>query len=138
MLVCRDPAIAMEAVMTKQQYHRIEPIRSWRKDRQVTLQQWTESGTDSRGHSTGSWGDLAADSTVWAAIEPLTSNTAEYVHQLYAEATHRVLIDYRSDVTRGMRLVYGSRTLWIGHVKNIGEDDVILELMCAEGEPYGD
>jgi SPP1 family predicted phage head-tail adaptor len=123
--------------MARQKYKRTEPVAIWRKDRQFTLQEWTETGTSDRGHSEGSWGNLATDPTVWASIEPLNTTTAEYAHQLYAEATHRVLIDYRTDVTRGMRVVYGSRTLDIGHVTEVGDARVTLELMCRESDPYG-
>ena len=123
---------------TGNNYKTARPIAAWRKDRQVTIQEWTESSTSGRGHTQGTWGNLDTDPTVWAAVEPLSTNTAEYAHQLYAQATHRVLIDYRSDITRGMRLVYGTRTLWIGHVKDVGEDQITLELLCSEGDPYGD
>lgn len=124
--------------MAKQRYKRAEPLQAWRKNRQVTLQAWSETGTDSRGHSTGSWGNLAGNATVWASVQPLTTRTAEYAHQLYAQATHRVLIDYRSDIKRGMRVVYGSRTLHIGHITELMDSRTVLELLCSEGDPYGD
>jgi len=122
--------------VTRTPYHRAEPIAPWRKNRQVTLQVWTETGTSDRGHSDGSWGDLDTNATVWASVQPITTRTAEYAHQLYAQATHRVLIDYRTDVTRGMRVVYGERVLDIGHVTEVSDGRTTLELICSEGDPY--
>jgi len=105
------------------------------KDRLVTLQEWTETGTDDRGHTEGSWGNLAANATEWVGIKPLTARTAEYAHQLFTEATHQVRMDYRADVTKEFRLLYGSRALHIGHVINIDEANIMLELLCVEGDP---
>ena len=108
------------------------PVPIWKKDRQVTLQQFVETGTDSRGKPTGDWEDLATAPTVWASVEPLNVRPAEYARQLYAEATHRIFIDWRSDVTAAMQLVYGTRTFHIGSAINVHEANVALELLCTE------
>jgi SPP1 family predicted phage head-tail adaptor len=113
-------------------YVQATPTPIWRKDRQVTIQQFAQTGTDGRGQAQGEWEDLDTSATVWASIEPLTVRTAEYARQLYSQATHRVFIDYRSDVTASMRLVYGSRVLAIGAVVNMHEANVTLELLCTE------
>jgi SPP1 family predicted phage head-tail adaptor len=112
----------------------IQPIPTpiWRKDRQVTIQQFASVGTGPRGEPLGEWENLNQAPTVWASIEPLTVRTAEYARQLYSEATHRVFVDYRSDVTAAMRLVYGGRTFHIGSVINMHEANVTLELLVTE------
>jgi SPP1 family predicted phage head-tail adaptor len=117
------------------QYRTPTATPAWKKDRQVTIQAFTQASQDGRGQPTGSWGNLATDPTVWASVEPLNVRTSEYAHQLYAQATHRVFIDYRSDVTKAMRLLYGTRYLYVGHLINVGERNVTLELLCVEGDP---
>ena len=113
-------------------YVQATPTPIWRKDRQVTLQRFAEIGTDNRGQPLGNWEDLTTAPTVWASIEPLTVRTTEYARAIYSLATHRVFIDYRSDVTAAMRLVYGSRVFAIGSVINMHEANVTLELLCTE------
>ena len=113
-------------------YFQSTPTPIWRKDRQVTIQRFVQSGADGRGQPTGVWEDLETAATVWASVEPLTVRTAEYARQLYSQATHRVFIDWRSDVTAAMRLVYGSRILAIGAAVNMHEANVTLELLCTE------
>jgi len=114
------------------QYLQPIPTPIWRKDRQVTIQQFAESGTDELGQPLGEWEDVDAAATVWASIEPLTVRTAEYARQLYEQATHRVFIDYRDDVTVKMRLLYGMRVFHVGAAVNVHEANVTLELLCSE------
>jgi SPP1 family predicted phage head-tail adaptor len=108
------------------------PTAIWRKDRQVVIQRFAEIGTDGRGQPLGTWENLTVTPTVWASIEPLTVRTTEYARAIYSLATHRVFIDYRSDVTASMRLVYGSRVFAIGSAINMHEANVTLELLCTE------
>ena len=110
------------------------PTPIWRKDRQVTIQRFDQLGTDGRGQPIGEWIDVAEAPVVWASVEPLNVRTAEYARSLYSEATHRVFIDFRSDVTTSYRLLYGSRVLHIGAVVNPHEANVTLELLCTEGD----
>lgn len=114
------------------QYTIPTPTAIWRKDRQVTLQRFVESGTDGRGQPIGDWENLTTAPTVWASIEPLTVRTTEYARAIFSLATHRIFIDYRSDVTAAMRIVYGSRVFAIGSVINMHEANVTLELLCTE------
>ena len=110
------------------------PTAIWRKDRQVTIQRFDQMGSDGRGQPIGEWIDVAAAPIVWASVEPLNVRTAEYARSLYSEATHRVFVDYRSDVTTACRLLYGTRVLHIGAVVNLHEANVTLELLCTEGD----
>lgn len=118
--------------MASDSYIQPTPTPIWRKDRQVTLQRFVESGTDGRGQPLGDWENLTDTPTVWASVEPLTVRTAEYARAIYNLATHRVFIDYRSDVDAGMRVVYGSRVFAIGSAINMHEANVTLELLCTE------
>lgn len=114
------------------QYVQPVPTPIWRKDRRITLQQFAATGTDGRGQAVGEWEDLDTAAHVWASIEPLTVRTAEYARQLYSQATHRVFIDYRADVTTALRILYGTRVFHIGAAINMHEANVTLELLCTE------
>lgn len=98
-------------------------------NKQVTIQAFTQTGTDVRGQATGDWEDVA---TVWAAVQPLTGRWAEYARQLWESATFRVLINYRDDVTSACRLLFGERVFAIGVVINQEERNHTLELLCTE------
>ena len=105
------------------------PITSRSLRHVCTLQTYTSTGTDGRGQPTGSWGDTAE---VRCRIKPLGGRNAEYANQLYAAATHEILMRYRSDVTRTNRLVLGSRIFTIGSVQSVDELDRWLRLMVKE------
>jgi SPP1 family predicted phage head-tail adaptor len=116
------------------------PIRyrqSKRMRTQITLQQWTETGTDAHGQPEGAWADLPNTPRIWAHVQPVTGRVAEYTRQLYELTTHRVTIDYRSDMTRHMRVKLGSRYLYIGHILDLDELNITMELLCVEGDAYG-
>jgi len=124
--------------LARQRYSPRVSLHPDRKRTQVTLQEWTESDVDGHGQPTGSWGNLDSDAAVWAEVLPVSGRIAEYAHQLYSQATHRVMIDYRSDVTTRMRLKLGtSRYLYIGHVRDLEELGITLELLCVEGDMHG-
>ncbi len=114
-------------------------LRPERKATRITLQEWTESESspDDYGQPVGSWDDLDSDPDAWAEVKPISGRIAEYARQLYAEATHRVMIDYRSGMTRDMRVKLGSRYLYIGHIRDLDELGITLELLCREGDPHG-
>lgn len=105
------------------------PITSRSLRHVCTLQAFTQSSTDARGQPVGSWVD---GDTIYARINPLGGRNAEYANQLYADATHEILIRYRSDITRSHRLVLGSRTFTIGSVQNVNELNRWLRLLCKE------
>jgi len=98
-------------------------------NKQVTVSQFASTGADARGQATGDWEDV---DTVWAAVQPLTGRWAEYARQLCEHATYRVLINYRADVTSGMRLSCGQRVLYIETAIDQGENGHTLELLCTE------
>ena len=93
------------------------------------LQTFTATETDNRGQPVGDWD---ATATVRLKIEPLTSRTAEYAHQLYELATHVLWLRYRSGVTSSQRLVVGSRVFNFGYVENVEESGRWLRILASE------
>jgi SPP1 family predicted phage head-tail adaptor len=112
----------------------VEPLRTEQKPHQVTIQE-RGAGTSGRGQPSGAWANLAADPTIWVGIKPLSLRQVELANQVFSEATHLVEADYRSDLVKEQRLQFGSRYFYIGHVKDIEEQNVKLEMLVVEGDP---
>lgn len=96
---------------------------------QVTLQRFTQTGTDDRNRPVGTWEDVA---TLYAEVKPLTGRLAEYAHEMWESATLRVTINYRSDVTSADRFDFNGRQLAIGTVQNLDEANHTLVCLCTE------
>ncbi len=73
----------------------------------VTLQAVTRT-PDGGGGFTESWSDLADAPTVYAAIRPLSGAEVFRFRQVSTEATHRIVIRYRADLTPARRIVHAS------------------------------
>lgn len=95
----------------------------------VTLQEFVVSSTDGRGQPVGAWTDRL---TMRANINPIGPRDAELVSQLYHEASHVVMMHYHSAVTREKRLRFNGRTLAIGYVGNLSEENRVLRVLCSE------
>lgn len=89
------------------------------------------------------YGQVSVSTTAWATgittrakIEQLSGNESVIARQIYANATHRVTIDYNSTLasTGGARraVVFGSRFLHIGAVINPDLENRQLQLLCGE------
>ncbi len=99
-----------------------------RLDRRVKLQAQLRT-SDGAGGVTVAWSDVV---TVWASIEPASGREAYAAQQLQGRVTHQVRMRYRSGVTTGMRLVYGTRAFDIqSAVDEKGEGRSLL-LTCEE------
>ena len=106
----------------------------------VTVKQHKiETGTT--GYDT--FGQVSPSSTAWqtvvitrAAIEQLSGNEAVVARQIYANASHRVKVDYNATLasTGGSRrqVVFGTRSLHIGAVLNPDLENFELHLLCGE------
>lgn len=97
----------------------------------VTIQSPKES-RDDFGGARAEWFDVA---TVWAKVEPLGGTEVAELKKtgaLYAEATHKVTVRYRSDVTEKMRIVKGDRVFDIASIVNTDERNRELVMMCGE------
>lgn len=97
----------------------------------ITIEQPNES-SDGSGGSVISWTSVA---TVWAEVMPLRSGNVEvlFAGQMEARGTHRITIRYRNDVDTSMRIAYAGRVFNIRHISNVGEADVMLEMLTEEG-----
>lgn len=105
---------------------RIGPLR-----KRVTLQRNTGTTQDAYGQPVASW---QAVTTVWAEVVP-ASGLERFVPgavQETAVLTHRVRLRYRSDVTPGMRALWGSRVLDIERVDDPTGRRAETVLLCRE------
>ncbi|MGE0213494.1 MAG: phage head closure protein [Parvibaculaceae bacterium] len=82
-------------------------MRITRLDRRLVLEE-AERAPDGTGGWTVAWSTVA---TLWAAVEFLRGGERLIAEALTAEATHRVILRARSDVTPAMRFREGSRVL---------------------------
>jgi SPP1 family predicted phage head-tail adaptor len=70
--------------------------------------------------------------TCWASIQALASKYTEKQEQVVTEATHKVVIQYRSGVTSAMKVRFEGRIFDIQAVLDPDETHDQLWLMCYE------
>jgi SPP1 family predicted phage head-tail adaptor len=87
---------------------------------------------DTFGASVESWETLA---TVWGAVEPTRGREFWTAKQTVAEATAKILIRYRSDVTVIHRAVADGVTWDILSVVKPESRTEYIELYCKEAQP---
>lgn len=75
------------------------------------------------------WSDV---SDRWVSIMPAKADEIAAAGTVQAQVSHTIRLRYWSAVTHQFRVVYGSRTFNIDSVRNIGERDRELELLCLE------
>lgn len=98
--------------------------------RRVSLQAAATSPDGTGGQTVTGWNEVAS---VFAEISPLRGQEQLVARQMTSSVNHRLTIRYRTDVTAGMRAVYGARAFNIRAVINPGEWNERLELLCDEG-----
>lgn len=71
---------------------------------------------------------------VWARVQPMGTGERYMRHQMQANASWRVTIRHRSDVSVSpkMRVVWGSRTFEVRGFTNADERKRFLDLACEE------
>lgn len=117
-------------------------VRAGRFDKVITLQREVKPQPNKQGKiissgsvSTKQWEDVK---TIRASIEPIQGR--EYFSGAFSigETMVRVRIRYQPDieVSRKMRIKYGSRILKIENVIDSKERHEELQLMCKEGEAH--
>lgn len=100
------------------------------KFRQSVTFQSPPSAVDSRGQSSGDWTNEA---TRRAEVKRLTGRDRETAGQLYEQSTWKVTIWYEStSFANDWRISWGSRTLEIGNINNVDEQNRTLEFLCSE------
>lgn len=70
--------------------------------------------------------------TVFALVEPLSGQEIVAQTQVQADATHRIRMRGRSDVSVLSRLKFGTRFFEVTEVRNLEERGVWLEVICRE------
>ena len=104
-------------------------MRAGRLRHLVVIQEPTETN-DSQGQAIKAWGTFA---TVHAAVEPLNGREYFAAAQINAETTTKIVIRWLDGITQKMRISYDSKVYNIESIRNIGERDRQIELMCSEG-----
>lgn len=100
-------------------------------DQLVTLQK-RATGTDSLGHPSETWEDVA---DVWAKVEPVTTRDQFEGGRQVALGTYKVTIRFRADVLPSWRLMWRGRPLVImGEPMDVGSAKSMTQLICASGE----
>ncbi|WP_439259309.1 phage head closure protein [Lonepinella sp. BR2930] len=112
-------------------------IKAGKYNKVITLQNRNYAKEKESGHSSGYnpiWEDFA---TVRASVEPIQGR--EYFSGPFqmGENIIRVRIRYIDNVDRKMRIKYGDRLLSIYSVIDSKDEHRELQLMCKEGEAYG-
>lgn len=85
--------------------------------------------SDGGGGSTVSW---TTSVTVWASIEPANGREPYIANQLNGQVSHKITIRYRSGVTTGYRVLFGTRTFDVQAVLNKDERNELMTLYCLE------
>lgn len=75
----------------------------------LTIQRAIRTPDNSGGFAT-SWQDIPVDPVVFAEIVPLTFREEIRFRQIATQATHRITLRYRADISTDMRLTDGSKT----------------------------
>jgi SPP1 family predicted phage head-tail adaptor len=107
---------------------RIGPLRH-----RVTIQSSTPV-QDDHGEPIDAWANIATNPNIWADVQsaPAGEKFLSGAQQVQATVSHKVKIRYRTDVTVQMRLVEGSRYLYIENVVDPTGRTAELILMCRE------
>ncbi len=86
------------------------------------------------GHDGGSydpnWTQVA---NLWAQIEPVTGRVVRQGERRESHVTHRITLRYRTDISAGMRIVWGTKLLTIQAVLDLGARHRFLQLLAQEG-----
>lgn len=101
-------------------------------NRRIRIEEASTS-QDGHGQPVKTWGVL---DHVWAEIRPLTVNERFQAQQISPEATTKMRIHYRDDVTVKMRVLYDGDYYDIEGTKEIGYREG-LELICSLWKPEG-
>jgi SPP1 family predicted phage head-tail adaptor len=100
----------------------------------LTLQQEVKTA-DGAGGCMRSWQDVA---DLWAEISPLKyragiGSERLVAGQIQSEISHEVTLRYRAGISTSMRLLFGNRAFNIRSIRNLNEDNEMLELLVDEG-----
>lgn len=108
----------------------MKPIKAGDLRHRVTIQQETNT-PDSRGGNAVSWAAIT-NGTCWASVEPMKAYERFQHAQIQHAVTHKVTVRHRTDITAGMRVLFGSRTFEIQGIRRPDERNRYLILECEE------
>jgi SPP1 family predicted phage head-tail adaptor len=95
----------------------------------VKVEQFTQTGTGTRGEKQGSWGSLYED--VPASIETLGGREAEVARQIVSTADTKVGLRWLAGITTKMRINHNDKLYNIEAINNIDQRDRELILTCS-------
>lgn len=98
----------------------------------VTIQEPGLGARDDVGGYTDSW-DLVAN--LRAYVKPLSGAEQFYAQRLQANASVRVTIRYRSDLTEDMRILIRTIPYQIRYIENMEFRNRWTTMLCERGEP---
>lgn len=98
-------------------------------DQRITLQS-RAAGTDGMGQASGAWQDVA---TVWAQVLPLRGREFFAAAAVQQEASIKVTLRYRPDVSPSMRVIWQGVAHDITSVVQLGGRKEWLELLMITG-----
>ena len=104
-------------------------MRAGRLREQITIQT-PPTGVGSKGQKTGEWSDLHEN--IPASVRELNGKSLELAKQYLATCTHDVMIRWREGVNETCSIVWGERTLGVGHVRDADNKKSWLILVCEE------
>lgn len=107
-------------------------MRAGRLNQRITIEQKSVTRAGN-GEEVVSWIPL---DTVWAEVKQLRGREFFAAAQMQGAMDHQVFIRYRTDITRDMRLMWGSQPLDIVGIAEIGNRDG-LEIMALSGVRNG-
>lgn len=84
---------------------------------------------DAVGGQVDTWADLA---TVWAKVEAVSASERYWRQQTTAQASHKITIRYRTDVTTKMRIAYGAKLFEVRGITDVDDARAWLEIACDE------
>jgi len=85
---------------------------------------------DTFGQPIPTW--TAVHENVKAFVEPLTGRELFTARQLHADVTHRISMRYATGITPKHRIMFGEREFDILSILNLGERNLIIEIMAKE------
>jgi SPP1 family predicted phage head-tail adaptor len=87
---------------------------------------YTDAGS---GNRTVAW---TSAGSIWADIEPLSSQERFFAAQQQAQSTHRITCRYTDSITQESRLLHGSKTFHVVSLMNTENRNRKLEITVLE------
>lgn len=70
--------------------------------------------------------------TIWADIQPIGRAEEFQYTTLEVRTTHKIIMRYTPTLTPTSRLLWGTRILTVSRIRNLGEQNIKLEVLAWE------